>query len=196
MKFNLLRCTPRVSFLKFPSEYRLPGENHKLCPSSACPEKPWPWRIRRCVKLANSTVWSWSHHFWSFRVCGDFHLWISRFWSNPLTSKAAMSAPNSRVNKLDAPFDAPGSELSSALRINIVRQTIERMEHFVWKSRLKTTKNCDAAHDTPATSPILPYFVEIWKMAEKRVFVALRRATQRWKCQGPNFWAVHIMSHL
>ena len=86
--------------------------------------------------------------------CGDFYQWISRFWSYPPTSKVTRSAPNSRINKLDAPFDAPGSGFSSALRINIVRQTHERMKHFLWKSRLKTTTNCDGAHGT-AQTPIL-----------------------------------------
>ena len=80
--------------------------------------------------------------------CRDFYQWISRFWSYPATSKVTRSAPNSRINKLDTPFDAPSSGSSSAFRINIVRQTLERMKHFLWKPRLKSTTNCDGAHET------------------------------------------------
>ena len=46
---------------------------------------------------------------------------------HPATSKAAMSAPKCRKMKFDPPLDAPGSGLSSARRINIVRQTLERV---------------------------------------------------------------------
>ena len=42
-------------------------------------------------------------------------------------SKALRSAPSGRICKFDPPFDASGSELSSALQINIVGQTLERM---------------------------------------------------------------------
>ena len=50
--------------------------------------------------------------------------------SLPATSKAAMSAPECRICKFDPPFDAPGSGLSSALQINILRQTRERVDAF------------------------------------------------------------------
>ena len=82
--------------------------------------------------------------------CRDFYQWISRFWSYPATSKVTRSAPNSRINKLDTPFDAPSSVSSSALRINIVRQTHERMKHFLWKPRLKSTTNYNGTHGTRA----------------------------------------------
>ena len=64
------------------------------------------------------------------------------------TSKVTTSAPNSRKIKFDAPFDAAGSGFSSALRINIVGETHERVKHFLWKSKLRTTPNCDGAHGT------------------------------------------------
>ena len=63
--------------------------------------------------------------------CGDFYQEISRFWSYPATSKVTRLAPNGRINKLDPPFDAPGSGSSSAFRINVVQQTHERMKHFL-----------------------------------------------------------------
>ncbi len=44
-----------------------------------------------------------------------------------------MSAPNGPKIKFDPPFDAPGSELSSARRINIVRQTREAVATFFLK---------------------------------------------------------------
>ena len=65
--------------------------------------------------------------------CRDFYQLISRFWSYPATSKVTRSAPNSRINKLDTPFDVPSSRSSSALRINIVRQTHKRLKHFLWQ---------------------------------------------------------------
>ncbi len=60
--------------------------------------------------------------------CGD-----RRFCGTPATSKASMSAPNGPKIKFDPPFDAPGSGLSSARRIYIVRQTREAMATFFWK---------------------------------------------------------------
>ena len=47
--------------------------------------------------------------------------------NRPATSNASMSAPKCRICKFDPPFDAPGSELSSALRISVVRQAYDRM---------------------------------------------------------------------
>ena len=57
------------------------------------------------------------------------------------TSKATTSAPKCRISTFDPPFDAPGSGLSSALRINIVRHTCDRMAHFLWT----LDKNCHFA---------------------------------------------------
>ena len=47
------------------------------------------------------------------------------------TLKAAMSAPVCRISTFDPPFDAPGSGLSNARRINAVRQTYEAMATFL-----------------------------------------------------------------
>ena len=51
---------------------------------------------------------------------------------HPATSKAPMSAPKCRICKFDPAFDAPGSGLSSALRISAVRHTYDRMVSFLW----------------------------------------------------------------
>ena len=51
---------------------------------------------------------------------------------NPTTSKVAMSAPKRRKIKFDTLLDAPGSGLSSALRINIVQHTYDRIPSFLW----------------------------------------------------------------
>ena len=50
---------------------------------------------------------------------------------NPTTSKVAMSAPKRRKIKFDTPLDAPGSGLSSALRISALRHTLEAMTTFL-----------------------------------------------------------------
>ena len=53
---------------------------------------------------------------------------------HPPTSKAAMSAPKCRKVKFDPPLDAQGSALSSALRMNTIRQTRERTT-ILWTSK-------------------------------------------------------------
>ena len=58
---------------------------------------------------------------------------MSRIYGNRATSKGFISAPKCRKIKFDPPFDAPGSELSSARRINILRQTHEAMATILWK---------------------------------------------------------------
>ena len=83
---------------------------------------PWPWRIRRCVKLY-------------FR-----DLLRSEILDHPSTSKTAMSAPKCRKMKFDPLSDAPGSGLFSALRINIVRQALERITIFENRSKILETK--------------------------------------------------------
>ena len=50
-----------------------------------------------------------------------------------------MSAPKCPKIKFDPSFDAPGSGLSSARRINIVRHTLEAMATFFLKIRSKRT---------------------------------------------------------
>ena len=46
-----------------------------------------------------------------------------------------MSAPKCRICKFDPPFDASGSELSSALRINAVRHAVRRLFGNSWQKR-------------------------------------------------------------
>ena len=103
--------------------------------------KTWPWCVEQWVKLASQKGWDWSSHFWSFRV-------VTMLWRFLLLQKMMRSAPDSRINKLNAPFDAPGSRYSSALRINILLQTHERMKYLLWNSRLRTITNCDGEHGT------------------------------------------------
>ena len=52
----------------------------------------------------------------------------------PATSKVSKFAPKCRKIKFDQPLESPGSGLSSARQINIVRQTYETMKTFSWKS--------------------------------------------------------------
>ena len=61
-------------------------------------------------------------------------IWRTRFdiLGHSATSKSATSAPKCRICRLDAPFDAPKSELSSALRISAVRHTYDRITTVLW----------------------------------------------------------------
>ena len=78
----------------------------------------------------------------TFEVAGSPKLWFKMGFSIsirsaeiqsfelPATSKVTRSAPKCPKIKFDPPFDAPGSGLSSARRINILRQTREAMATF------------------------------------------------------------------
>ena len=67
----------------------------------------------------------------TFEVAGELRTSTDRqmkgFLVRHATLKAAMSAAKCRKMKFDPPLDAPGSGFSSARRINIVRQTLERV---------------------------------------------------------------------
>ena len=104
--------------------------------------KPWPWRIRRWVKLYFPTLWGRHGGFWSRCMAQNLRSQqITRFeiLGHPATSKPAMSAPKCRKMKFDPPLDAPESRLSSARRINIVWQTLEcitsMLSKLEWKSK-------------------------------------------------------------
>ena len=55
----------------------------------------------------------------------------SEILGTPATSKVTRSAPKRQKLKFDPPLDALGSGFYSALRINIVRHTYDRMAHFL-----------------------------------------------------------------
>ena len=109
--------------------------------NSTCIGKPWPWRIQRLVKLYFPTLLGRHGGFWS--RCNPQNLEsqpIARFkiLGVTATSKPTMSAQKCRKIKFDQPLDAPGSEFSNARRINVVRQTFERITTILWKSTRKS----------------------------------------------------------
>ena len=93
--------------------------------------KPWPWRVRRWVKLISlfpDTLGP------TWRALNQWKLWKlesptiagTEIPELPVTSKPTILVPKCLEIKFDPSSEAPGSGLSSARRINIARRTLER----------------------------------------------------------------------
>ena len=83
-------------------------------------------------------VFSFHTHLGPFPSGDDIFL----FSDNLATSELTRSASSGRSSRFDPPFDAPGSELFSALRINILRHVWKPLIHFFWKWNQNVTTKC------------------------------------------------------
>ena len=107
-----------------------------------CAGKLWPWAHPTVCQTLFSDVlgpisllvkWPWTPRISNLGK-SDSSILFSRFWEFIATLQAMRLAPKRRKIKFDTPLDAPGSKLSSALRISTVRQTWVRKTIFSWKS--------------------------------------------------------------
>ena len=87
-------------------------------------------------QLFESTLQLFGTDLVTFEMAGLLQHW-KLFGKNSRSyfSKVKRSAPPGQIKKFDPLLDAPGSKVSSALRINIVWQTCERMETILSEVR-------------------------------------------------------------
>ena len=75
----------------------------------------------------------------------NFEFWrrnLALFSGNLATSNLTKPAPWGRISKFDPLFDAPGSVLFSALRINILQRVWKPLSHFFWNWEQNESTKC------------------------------------------------------
>ena len=99
-----------------------------------CAGKSRPWRIERRVRRRTPTTWSRFHDFWNFQIAENWVWnWKKMFTESGYSSisNVMSSTSSGRMSTFDPPLEAPGSELSSALQMRIVRQNWELLATYL-----------------------------------------------------------------
>ena len=140
--------------------HSLTGLSHSN--NSTCAGKLWSWRIQRWVKRRRLTFWNWSHRVWKSRVdtikCffvnffADFKL---NFWSTAALT-VMRSVALGQISTFGPPFDAPGSEVSSAAQIKEMRHFWKSVRRFFWKLEQNKSTNCRSTDCTGVIWTNLP----------------------------------------
>ena len=128
-------------------------------------------RMVRKTLFSNTFRPTWRHL--QLLECPRISTLISRdfsFWGTPATSNAAMSAEKCRKIKFYPPFYALGSGLSSAHRINIVRQTRDHKTSFFWKSVRSSRKSRFSA--TLAKKVDFSRFLSNFKLSHRALYTS------------------------